>query len=211
MSHNETPTDPERTVETNPGSTSGAPSAHKSRWRRHRTWWTAAGVGIVAVVLVVVLAVQPPAANRPVHSPLIGHPAPPVAGPSVTHSPFSSLAAERGRWVVLNFFATWCIPCQQEQPELARFAAAHQQGDVEVVMVIYNDSTPGVERFLRDRDGTWPAVQDPNGQIALNYGVAGIPETYLIDPRGVVVAKVVGGSTDPGLERLVSQAKARDL
>lgn len=186
--------------------------ASRSWWRRHRTRWTAGGVGIVAVVLVVVLAVQPPAAIRPVHTPLIGQPAPAMAGPSVTPSAFSSLSSERYRWVVLNFFATWCIPCQEEQPDLARFAAAHQgRGDIRLVMVIYNDSTPSVQKFLRDRNGSWPAVQDPNGQIALDYGVAGIPETYVIDPRGVIVAKVIGGSTDLGLERLLSEAKARKL
>jgi len=189
------------------------PPALPARGRgRHRVRWVALGVGAVAVLIVVVLAVQPSAANRQVQSPLIGHPAPPVAGPSVTPYRFASLGALSGRWVLINFFATWCIPCQQEQPQLARFAAEHRaRDDVALVMVIYSDSTPNVQRFLAARGGAWSAVQDPGGQIALSYGVSGIPETYLIDPYGTIVAKIVGGSTTTGLDRLLAAAQARKL
>ncbi|MCU4185759.1 TlpA family protein disulfide reductase [Acidiferrimicrobium sp. IK] len=189
------------------------PAPEPTRQRRgHRARWAALSVGLIVVGLVIVLAVQPSAANRQVQSPLVGNPAPPVAGPSVTPYPFTSLGALGGRWVLVNFFATWCVPCQVEQPELARFAAEHRaSGDVQLVMVVYSDSTPNVRGFLAARGGDWPAVQDPGGQIALSYGVSGIPETYLVDPHGIIVAKIVGGSTTAGLDRLLAAAQARGL
>lgn len=180
--------------------------------RRHRVRWTALAVGLIAAVLVTVLAGRHSAANQEVRSTLIGHPAPPVAGPSVTPYSFSSLSELRGRWALVNFFATWCVPCQQEQPHLAAFAAEHRgSGDVQLVMVVYNDSIGNVRAFLRTRGGIWPAVEDPTGQTALSYGVAGIPETYLVDPNGIIVAKIVGASTTAGLDGLVAKAKARNL
>ena len=60
-------------------------------------------------------------------------------------------------------------------------------------MVIYDDNAPDVQGFLRREGGSWPAVPDPGGRVALDYGVSGIPETFLIDPRGVIVGKITGG------------------
>lgn len=180
--------------------------------RRHRIRWTALAVGVIAAILVTVLAVQRPSANQQARSTLIGRPAPPFGGPSVTPYPLASLDGLRGDWAVINFFATWCIPCQQEQPHLAAFAAEHRAThDVQLVMVIYNDSVSNVQTFLRTRNGQWPAVEDTSGQTAVSYGVAGIPETYLVDPRGVIVAKIIGASTTSGLDDLVAKAKARNL
>ncbi len=113
--------------------------------------------------------------------------------------------------MLVNFFATWCVACRQEQPQLARFAARHRGGNIALVMVIYDDTAANARRFLEEGGGRWPAVLDPAGQIALNYGVGQIPDTYLIDPNGIVVAKVAGASTAAGLDRLLSQARARHL
>ena len=198
-------------VETVPEADHAPSPPAPARRSRHRVRWLGVGVGAIAVLLIVVLAKAPPAANVEVRSPLLGHPAPPVAGPSVTPYSFTSLGALRGRWVLVNFFATWCVACRQEQPQLARFAADHRGGNVALVMVVYDDTAANARRFLADRGGKWPAVLDPGGQVALNYGVGQIPDTYLIDPNGIVVAKVAGGSTAAGLDRLLALAEARDL
>jgi cytochrome c biogenesis protein CcmG/thiol:disulfide interchange protein DsbE len=110
--------------------------------------------------------------------------------------------------VLVNFFATWCVPCRQEHPELVRFAEAHRgTGDAEVVSVIYDDSPDAVRAFHAAQGGDWPMVSDPKGRIALDFGVAGVPESYLISPTGIVAAKVVGGVVAGDLERLLVQAR----
>ncbi len=179
------------------------------RSKRRRTGrWLAAGVAIVMALFVYVLATRPAALDQQAQSPLLGQQAPALAGASATPAPFASLDGWRGRWVLVNFFATWCIPCQHEHPELIAFMQRHRQaGDVGLVMVIYNDQVSKVQSFFRTQGGDWPAVPDPDGRVALDYGVSGVPETYLVDPSGVIVSKIVGGVTADGLDRLLLRAK----
>ena len=76
-----------------------------------------------------------------------------------------------------------------------------------MVTVQFDRSEEGeLKRFFRRNGGDWPVVKDPDGRIALDYGVTGIPESYLIDPAGVVVSKVVGGISADGLEALIQGA-----
>lgn len=138
-------------------------------------------------------------------SPLIGKPAPVIEATDIDGRPVST-GAWRGRWVLVNMFATWCVPCREEHDDLVRFTDRHRLvGDVAIVQVIFDDTVTAVREFRAEHGGTWPIVTDPGGQIAASYGVGGVPETFLIDPDGIVVAKLVGGVTDEGLERLVSQ------
>ena len=105
----------------------------------------------------------------------------------------SDLAAYRGRWVCVNFFASWCPPCQQEEPDLVTFAFQHRApGDAALVGVVYDDTTGNARAFEQSAGATWPTVVDPGGQIALRYGVRGPPETFLISPAGKVVAHLDG-------------------
>ncbi|MGH9264933.1 MAG: TlpA family protein disulfide reductase [Acidimicrobiales bacterium] len=124
------------------------------------------------------------------------------------HGEAFRLPARPGRWVLVNFFATWCVPCRTEHPELVRFAEAHRHsGDAEVVSVVYDDSEAAVREFRQREGGSWPMVADPKGRIALDFGVAGVPESYLVSPGGVVAAKVIGGVRAVDLERMLAQAK----
>lgn len=121
-----------------------------------------------------------------------------------------ALADFRGRYVVLNFFASWCVPCEQEHPELVRFQQRHAgAGDATVVQVLYNDKPGPARQFFRERgDGGWPVLIDEQGQFALDYGVTGPPETFLIDPQGIVLVGVKGAINEERLEDLLSRAKA---
>ena len=169
----------------------------------------AAAVGVIFAGLIVILATRDPATTRLARSPLLGKPAPDVAGRTVDGSSFR-LVDLRGRWVLVNFFATWCVPCRQEHPDLIRFALRHEfAGDAAVVGVVYDDDAGAVRRFRTKQGGDWPMVLDPSGRTALDFGVAGVPESFLISPDGFVAAKVVGGIRTERLERVLAEAKIR--
>jgi cytochrome c biogenesis protein CcmG/thiol:disulfide interchange protein DsbE len=175
--------------------------------RTRRALWIAVAVAVPVTLLIVVLAVQPPAGTRPVKSPLVGQPAPDAAGATIDGTQ-ASLAGLRGRWVVVNFFATWCVPCRLEHPDLIRFAQQHgATGDASVLGVVFGDNTQAVKEFRDKEGGDWPMLADPSGRIAIDFGVAGVPESFLVDPNGVVVAKIVGGIRAPDLDKLLADAR----
>ena len=179
-----------------------------ARPRSNRVRWIAAAVAVPVVVLVLALAGSEPAGTRAADSPLLGKPVPALEGNTIDGRPFA-LAAAPGRWVLVNFFATWCVPCVREHPELIRFAERHRAaGDADVVAVVYDDPAGEVREFRERRGGDWPMVVDPSGRIALEFGVAGVPESYLISPDGTVAAKLIGGVAADALDRVLAQAKA---
>ncbi|HUC35520.1 MAG TPA: redoxin domain-containing protein [Acidimicrobiales bacterium] len=175
--------------------------------RRHTVRWLAAGVLAITAAIVAVLATRPPAGATEVDTPLLGKTAPAVSGATLDGRGFD-LESLRGRWVVLNFFASWCPPCQQEEPQLVSFAFHHSgPGQPALVGVVYDDSASGARGFLAQSGATWPAVADPNGQIAIDYGVRGPPETFVISPGGQVVVHLDGAVTEQGLDTWLARAE----
>lgn len=176
----------------------------KSRW----VLWIAVAVAVPVCLLVIALANGQSAATRIGKSPLVGKPAPAIEGMTVDGTP-ASLADLKGKWVVVNFFATWCVPCRVEHPQLIRFAQAHEAaGDAAVLGVVYSDNAQAVREFRDKEGGGWPMIADPKGRVALDYGVAGVPESFLISPDGVVAGKITGGVDAVRLEGVLNQAKA---
>jgi cytochrome c biogenesis protein CcmG/thiol:disulfide interchange protein DsbE len=148
-------------------------------------------VGTVAAVpLLVVLALALDFDPRFVESPLVGAAAPAFRLQSLEGEVYD-LRELRGKPVVLNFWSTWCPPCMEEHPLLTA-AAQRYAGRVQFLGVIYQDDPQRIGAF-GDRYGAWgPALVDPNGEVAIAYGVFGPPETFFIDPDGKIVDKVIG-------------------
>jgi cytochrome c biogenesis protein CcmG/thiol:disulfide interchange protein DsbE len=169
---------------------------------RRTALWTSLALGCAIAVFVGVLATRQPAEVRLANSPLLGKPAPPVSGTNIFDGADVDLAAYEGKWVVLNFFASWCVPCKQEHPQIERFVQRHAD-DAQVVAVIWDDSVGAAKAFFRENGGDWPVIADPGVQIGLDYGVRGPPESFVIAPDGVVVAKYTGprtaASREPGM------------
>jgi cytochrome c biogenesis protein CcmG, thiol:disulfide interchange protein DsbE len=178
---------------------------------RHTARWIAGFVLVVIAAMVVLLATRPPAAATEVWTPLLGKTAPNIVGTTVTGQSFD-LHSYRGRWVFVNFFATWCPPCQQEEPNLVTFAYEHRApGDAALVSVVYNDTPANARSFDTSNGATWPAVIDPGGQISIHYGVSGPPETFLISPTGIVVAHLDSSVTAGDLDQQLASARAAGL
>lgn len=143
-------------------------------------------------------ALWPPPTDRLGPSPLLGRAAPKFNGDQVIGQPDPIFPA-RGRWVVVNFFATWCRPCRKEVPELVRFAGGHGS-EVGLVTVTYNDDAEQARAFIESRGGRWSVLADGSGVVSRQYALRAVPDTFLIDPDGIVVAAFIGGVTSEGLE-----------
>jgi cytochrome c biogenesis protein CcmG, thiol:disulfide interchange protein DsbE len=103
------------------------------------------------------------------------------------------LSSYRGRRVILNFWASWCIPCRSEFPVLKQLQVEHP--DVVVLGVVFEDTAASARSFMASQGAGWPAVQDPKSQIADAYGVhakPGIPVSVLVDPSGQIRARRYG-------------------
>jgi len=169
----------------------------------------AAGVlAVIVVLLVAVLATRDPSTARATQSPLIGQVAPTTEGITLDGESVS-LSDFRGRWVMLNFFASWCIPCQTEHSQLAAFDAAHRgAGDAVLVAVTFDDRADDARAFFDRNGGGWPVIDDPDNAIGVAYGVAQVPETFVIAPTGIVVQRFAGAVTRDDLEAVMDAYEA---
>jgi cytochrome c biogenesis protein CcmG/thiol:disulfide interchange protein DsbE len=134
-------------------------------------------------------------------SALIGKKAPSLALPPLEGSNTAALtdAAIAGKLTLVNVFASWCVPCRQEHPILKELA---KDGRLTVVGINYKDRNDNALRFLGELGNPYKAIGvDPNGKAAIDWGVYGIPESYLVGPDGTILYKKVG----PFDERSMSQ------
>lgn len=129
---------------------------------------------------------------------LINKPAPdfptePLAGLNKDNKPVPAITKEmtQNRVVLVNIWASWCVPCRAEHPVITQIAQNYP--DLLVVGINYKDKNPNALRFLGALGNPYHAVSiDPNGAASIDWGVYGIPETYILNKDGVIAYKHVG-------------------
>ncbi|MBM3943168.1 MAG: TlpA family protein disulfide reductase [SAR202 cluster bacterium] len=119
-----------------------------------------------------------------------------------------SLAELRGNVVVLDFWASWCPPCQEEAPALAKVYREYAGREVQFVGVDIWDRPEDAQKFTEKYGVTYPSGVDDRGRIAINYGVKGIPEKFFIDRGGVLRRKFVGPMDETTLRRVLDDLLA---
>jgi DsbE subfamily thiol:disulfide oxidoreductase len=111
---------------------------------------------------------------------------------SVAAADMLALEDLRGRVVILNFWASWCIPCRAEHPALVQASQTYSTDDVVLLGVLYQDTESNGIRFMQEFGGHWPSVMDSTSRTAIDYGVYGVPETFFIGADGRIANKNVG-------------------
>jgi cytochrome c biogenesis protein CcmG, thiol:disulfide interchange protein DsbE len=120
-----------------------------------------------------------------------------------------SLADLRGRPVIVNFWASWCVPCLEEFPLLAEAHERHADEGLAVVGVVYQDTSLAARTFLERHGAAWPSAADPDGRAADAYGILAPPETFLIDRDGRIAARALGQFTAGWLDEKVAAIMER--
>lgn len=110
------------------------------------------------------------------------------------------LSEMRGKTVVLNFWASWCVPCTEEMPELESFYKAHQGGNIVVIGVNVGEKPDVARGFVAKEGVTFPIALDEDTSVATSYGMRGLPMTVVIDPMGLIHWNRLGQLTRPILE-----------
>ena len=146
-------------------------------------------------------------------------PAAPAAGADAHHVDFSlpdvtgqvhRLSDHRGKWVVVNFWATWCGPCMVEIPELMRFHERHKDHDAIVIGVNFEEiETPALEAFIAEMGIDYLVVRAGDTPILPFEPLKGLPSTFFVDPHGELVASHVGPVTGAAIEDFLAREALR--
>jgi len=156
-------------------------------------------VALLGLVMVLTLAFRRD--PHDIRSGIVGKPAPAFALARLDGAGELALSQYAGKVVVVNFFASWCLPCKQENPALVRVYERYRGSDVVIVGILYQDSLDSGRAYVRDMGVVWPTVVDDAGRVALSYGVFGIPETFFIGPDGIIAGRHIGPIDEATLSR----------
>lgn len=146
--------------------------------------------GIAGLVLVLLLGFRRD--PQDIRTGSVGKPAPAFDLPALDGNGRVALSAYRGKVVVVNFWASWCIPCKEENPALVDVWERYHGSEVVLVGVVYQDSVEAARAYTERLGNRWASGIDAEGRTALGYGVFGIPETFFIGPDGIIAGRHVG-------------------
>ena len=160
-------------------------------------WLRRGAIALIVIVILVAAAFGTRFGTDPgvVDSPLIGRQAPDVTLPYLESEGELALADLRGEVVVVNFWASWCVPCREEHPALVAAAERYEGAGVRFLGVLYQDQRGPAIAFLDELGRGYDHLEDPNSAAAIEFGVFGLPETYVIDRDGRIAAKITGATT----------------
>lgn len=164
-------------------------------------------VGIAALVVVLMLSFRHD--PRDIRTGTVGKPAAAFTLDSLDGSGKITLGDHAGKVVVLNFFASWCIPCKEENPALVRVWERYRSSDVVVIGILFQDNVDSGRKYVRDNGVTWPTAIDDDGGVAFAYGVFGIPETYFIGADGIIEGRHIGPIDEARLARGIDELRAK--
>lgn len=149
-----------------------------------------------------------------IESPLPGRPAFDFDAPTLDGDTVR-LADFKGKVVVLNFWASWCVACIEEHAYFVEAERRYSNEDLQLLGVVYQDTPENARRWMRRMGGSWPSVMDPDSRIAIDYGVYGVPETYFIGRDGRVAYKQIGPVSrailSGWIDRLLAASAERDV
>ena len=114
----------------------------------------------------------------------VGDPVPDKVLPALDVSGRGSIADYRGRWVLVNLWASWCVPCRQEAPVLERYWRRNRAHGVTVLGINVQDNSEDARAFLDDFHTTYPQLRSIGDDRSEAFGSTGVPENFLVDPRG---------------------------
>ena len=167
--------------------------------------WTRSLLGVLgAVAIIALLSYGLTRDPRALPSTMPGQPAPGFQLQRLGASDTIRFSDYAGQVVVLNFWASWCIPCRYEHGELVAAADAFTGRDVRFLGLLYNDRPANALAWLDELGGAaYPSALDDGTRTAIDYGVHGVPETFVIDREGRVRFKKVGPVTFAELRRVI--------
>jgi thiol-disulfide isomerase/thioredoxin len=181
--------------------------AGKGPSRRTLLWLVGAGVviaGLGVAGLFIGVQDKPATKSSGITQRGNGAVAAPIELPRLNGEGTVSLAAYRGRPVVVNFFASWCVPCRAEMPALQ--AVSGQLKDKVVFLgVNHNDDRKGGLQLMADTGVQYPTGYDPDGRVAATYGLLGMPSTLFISPDGRLLETHAGQLTRDQLEETINR------